>query len=375
MMHHKMAQIIHTPTYSHIAILIFTALTLLIAPSLSTTLQNGFILELIHRFSIHSPSYSPNVTFVEKIERLVEISDNRVEWIESSLRADGMESGSLMGIRPTVTHDRGVYMAKVGIGKPPTNVHLLLDSRSSLVWTQCAPCVHCFPQDPPVYNPAFSDTYRPLPCTHPFCARLPCINNMCRFVLRYEDNTYTKGIMAAEQFTFASNVGATESVGAAFGCSSESSPNMFPSTRAVSGILGVGAGPASFLSQLGSLARGRFSYCLVPIDLPSAGVSYLRFGADTERIKNGRTTPMLRSFDRTHYFVELQDISVDGRRLHLPPGTFARRPDGTGGCLLDSGTSATYLTEIAYTAVCNTVDAFFAGRNFTRVRGTIIMQI
>lgn len=46
----------------------------------------------------------------------------------------------------------------------------------------------------------------------------------------------------------------------------------------ISGIVGFGCGPLSFVSQLGSTIGGKFSYCLVPLFSDSKSLSKLYFG-------------------------------------------------------------------------------------------------
>ncbi|OAY74628.1 Aspartic proteinase nepenthesin-2 [Ananas comosus] len=323
----------------------------------------GLTLELIHRYSIRSPLYSPNLTTVEMIKQLVEISDRRYFEIAMSLA----HGSRLMGVRPIVAHDKWLYMVKLGIGNPPTFTRLHLDTGSNIMWTQCAPCRSYFPQLPPLYWPAKSRTYRTLPCDHRLCAGYPCINNKCHYEMKFFDGTYTKGIIAAERFTFASNLGGrSEAVdGVGFGCSKESSSDMYPRTQAVSGILGLGSDVRSFLMQLGDRAKGRFSYCLVPLE--HTGQSYLRFGTDVERIKHAQTTPILPKHELEVYSLELKDLSVDGRLLRLPPDTFKVNRNGTGGCIIDSGLSVTFMIGEAFDALVHSLEEYFQNYDLRKI--------
>nr|CAD1843579.1 unnamed protein product [Ananas comosus var. bracteatus] len=314
-----------------------------------------FLLVILHPL----PTILPNLTTAEKMKQLIEISDRRSLEISLSLA----NKSRMMGVRPVVAHNNWVYMVKLGIGTPPTFTNLDFDTGSSFMWTQCAPCRRQFVQTPPLYHPIQSSTYRALPCDHLFCTGLPCIGNLChydlsyaalqrafsllrpfklkvrvtRFILvRYIDGANTKGYLAADRFTFASNLGNRSEVvnNVVFGCSKESSPHMYPHGTAVSGIIGMGTDARSFLMQLGDRAKGRFSYCLLPLE--HTGHSYLRFGTDIEHIRHAQTTPLLSHHNSDHYFLDLEDLSVNGRLLHLPSDTFKINPDGTGGCLIDT---------------------------------------
>ncbi|OAY74622.1 Aspartic proteinase nepenthesin-2 [Ananas comosus] len=322
----------------------------------------GLTLELIHRYSVHSPLYSPNLTTAEKIKQLVKISDRRSFEIGLSLA----NRSRVMGVRPVVASEKWVYMVKLGIGTPPTFTNLDFDTGTSFSWTQCAPCGQHFVQTPPLYWATRSSTYHALPCDHPLCAGLPCIRNQCRYVLTYMDAAKTKGYLVADRFTFASNLGnRSEAVDdVVFGCSKESSPDMYPHGTAVSGIIGMGTHARSFLMQLGGRAKGRFSYCLVPLE--HIGHSYLRFGIDIEHIRHAQTTPLLSYHNHSHYLLEVKDLSVNGRLLHLPSDTFKINPDGTGGCLVDTGSWINFMVENALDALIRSLEEHFQRHNLRK---------
>ncbi|XP_020100387.1 probable aspartic protease At2g35615 [Ananas comosus] len=188
---------------------------------------------------------------------------------------------------------------------------------------------------------------------------------------RYGDDTYTKGALAADHFALASNLGGgSETVnGVVFGCSYSSSPDMYPGSRAVGGIIGMGTGPRSFIRQLGTRAKGRFSYCLVSPH--HNGTSHLRFGSDIERIKNAQTTRLLSDPATLHYPLDLKDLSIDGRLLHLPPNTFAPGPDWSRGCVVDSGSWLTYLTGTAFDTLVESLEEHFRKyQSLVRVEGS-----
>nr|CAD1822890.1 unnamed protein product [Ananas comosus var. bracteatus] len=281
---------------------------LMMAPAIMLRSKSeGLRMALIHRYSIHSPLHSPNLSEVEMIQQLVEISDRRHSVaIEDALLPNRSYSSS-----------------------------------SGCSTNGCAPCKQCFPQDSPMYRPSHSRTFHTLPCSHRLCAGLTCIRNMCFYKLTYV-HTYLNMSVEIQTHYFSS-----ETVnGVVFGCSYSSSPDMYPGSRAVGGIIGMGTGPRSFIRQLGSRAKGRFSYCLVSPH--HNGTSHLRFGSDIERIKNAQTTRLLSDPATLHYHLDLKDLSIDGRLLHLPPNTFAPGRDWSGGCVLDSGSWLTYLTGTAF---------------------------
>lgn len=52
-----------------------------------------------------------------------------------------------------------------------------------------------------------------------------------------------------------------------------------------------------------------------------------------------------------YYFLSLLGITVGTTKLDIPSSTFALNSNGTGGMIIDSGTSTTYLEMSGYNAV------------------------
>ncbi|CAN6371476.1 unnamed protein product [Urochloa humidicola] len=101
-----------------------------------------------------------------------------------------------------------------------------------------------------------------------------------------------------------------------------------------SGLVGLGRGPLSLVSQLNA---GAFSYCLTR---DASKGSPLLFGSMAALSGAGvQTTPLLPS--HIFYAVNLKSISIGATKT---PGT------GDNGIIFDSGTTLTYLSEPAYTA-------------------------
>ncbi|OVA07015.1 hypothetical protein BVC80_1117g3 [Macleaya cordata] len=63
------------------------------------------------------------------------------------------------------------------------------------------------------------------------------------------------------------------------------------------------------------------------------------------------------------YALNLIDISVGDdrkmKRIGFAPGTFASKPDGTGGCVIDSGSALTYIDTKPYGEVKKAVMKYF----------------
>ncbi|XP_047063628.1 aspartyl protease family protein At5g10770-like [Lolium rigidum] len=123
----------------------------------------------------------------------------------------------------------------------------------------------------------------------------------------------------------------------AFGCSDT---DTFDSR--VDGILVLGGGAQSLLSQTATIYGRQFSYCLPPT-LFSFG--FLRLGAPGDDSSFTFTRMFRRNTDLTFYYVLLLGIKVAEKPLDLPPSVF------TDGSVLDSSTVITRLPTTAYTAL------------------------
>ncbi|KAF8700451.1 hypothetical protein HU200_034391 [Digitaria exilis] len=233
----------------------------------------------------------------------------------------------------------GEYLMSLAIGTPPRSYPAIADTGSDLIWTQCAPCSdQCFQQPTPLYNPASSTTFSPATCdTSP--------GNLCSYNYTYGLG-WTAGILGLETFTFGGSSPANQArvPGIAFGCSNASSDNWSGS----SGLVGLGRGSLSLVTQLGA---DKFSYCLTPFQ-DTNSTSTLLLGPSASL--NGRgvgSTSFVTSPAQalTHYYVNLTGISLGATALSIPADAFALNDtDGTGGIIIDSGTTFTYMVDAAY---------------------------
>ena len=172
-------------------------------------------------------------------------------------------------------------------------------------------------------------------------------SNQCTYEVTYGDGSFTIGRLAMETLTFGRGRAVPR---IAFGCGHDNE-GLF---LGASGLLGLGSGPLAFPSQAGLT----FSYCLadrfrIGPARTRTHKSELVFGSHAAPPGSAFTplrtnpNPKLKAF----YYVELRGISVGARRLPVRPELFALRPDGTGGMIVDSGTSITRLTQPAYVAL------------------------
>ncbi|KAI4989033.1 hypothetical protein ZWY2020_036350 [Hordeum vulgare] len=163
-----------------------------------------------------------------------------------------------------------------------------------------------------------------------------CFHGVSVYQYYYGDYASSAGVMAQEAFTF----GAANSTKVAFGCGNVNAGYLANN----SGMVGLGRGPFSLVSQLGN---SKFSYCLTSFLTPAP--SRLSFGAmatlDSTNTSDGapvQSTPfVLNPALSSMYFLSLQGISLGDARLRVDPLAFAINDDGSGGCMIDSGTSIT----------------------------------
>ncbi|GAV59173.1 Asp domain-containing protein [Cephalotus follicularis] len=234
----------------------------------------------------------------------------------------------------------GEYFSRVGIGKPPSPVYMVLDSGSDVNWVQCAPCANCYQQSDPIFDPVKSTSFSPLTCKSQQCKSLDlseCRNDTCLYEVSYGDGSYTVGDFATETIT----LGSASVDNVAIGCG-HNNEGLFVGAA---GLLGLGSGSLSFPSQVNATA---FSYCLVDRDSDSA--STLEFGSALP--PNSVTAPLLRNHQLdTFYYLGLTGLSVGGEFLSIPESAFKIDGEGNGGIIIDSGTAVTRLQTETYNSL------------------------
>ncbi|KAF5205470.1 Aspartyl protease family protein [Thalictrum thalictroides] len=259
------------------------------------------------------------------------------------------EGGDLQGpIVSGTSQGSGEYFSRVGIGSPPKQQYLVLDTGSDVTWVQCAPCTDCYQQTDPIFEPSSSSSYVSLSCGTEQCRGLDvsaCRNGSCLYQVSYGDGSYTVGDFVTETLSF----GDTSVEKVAIGCGHDNE-GLFVGSA---GLLGLGGGSLSFPSQVKSSA---FSYCLV--DRDSTSGSTLQFGSNAQP-NNAVTAPLAknRQLD-TFYYVGISGMSVGGAMLSIPPSLFEMDESGNGGIIVDSGTAITRLRTDAYNSLR---DAFVKG--------------
>ncbi|XP_047064802.1 aspartic proteinase nepenthesin-1-like [Lolium rigidum] len=322
--------------------LLLWLLLLLPSVAISTVSSRGIRLELSHADT------RGDFTGTERIRRAAERSHRRVNGLldtgissTATLKGDGIEGTA------SVHASTATYLVDLAIGTPPLALTAVLDTGSDLIWTQCdAPCRKCFPQPAPLYAPARSATYANVSCRSPLCddpsSRCSAPERGCPYYFSYGDGTSTDGVLATETLTFKSGAALH---GIAFGCGTEN----HGSTDNSSGLVGMGRGPLSLVSQLGVT---RFSYCFTPFKDKTSSPLFLgpSVVALSTSAKSTPFAPNPSGGGRTssYYYLNLEGITVGDTLLPIDPAVFRVSPMGGGGFIIDSGTTFTALEERAF---------------------------
>ncbi len=168
--------------------------------------------------------------------------------------------------------------------------------------------------------------------------------NACEYGYGYGDGSITEGYFSSDSVSFPASVGTVPNI--SFGCGVANEGNF----GAADGLVGLGQGPVSLVSQLRNAnIEPIFSYCLVGIY--STSTSPLLLGnASTVGIA---FTPLVANpINPTFYYAGLTGIAVNGAQIDYPANSFAvNATDGTGGLIVDSGTTLTYLVQEVYTPI------------------------
>lgn len=187
------------------------------------------------------------------------------------------------------------FIAKLGIGssktRTPLQVYFLhLDTGSPLSWLQCEGCKKCFTQTPEPYPKTRSLSYHPIASSSGQWLTKLSDGKYCSYKLDYNKTSYTSGVLAKETlFLYWSRKNRKKLENLVFGCGLDQSKLLYGifRTNKIAGVLGLGRGPLSFLSQTNSISDGKFSYCFPHFNyVEMDGISF-----NNQRLKIDRWNP------------------------------------------------------------------------------------
>ncbi|XP_052161249.1 aspartyl protease 25 [Oryza glaberrima] len=236
------------------------------------------------------------------------------------------------------------YVVRARLGTPAQQLLLAVDTSNDAAWIPCSGCAGCPTSSP--FNPAASASYRPVPCGSPQCVLAPnpsCSPNAksCGFSLSYADSSL-QAALSQDTLAVAGDVVKAYT----FGCLQRATGTAAPPQ----GLLGLGRGPLSFLSQTKDMYGATFSYCLPSFkSLNFSGTLRLGRNGQPRRIK---TTPLLANPHRSSlYYVNMTGIRVGKKVVSVPASALAFDPATGAGTVLDSGTMFTRLVAPVYLAL------------------------
>ncbi|XP_026451561.1 aspartic proteinase nepenthesin-1-like [Papaver somniferum] len=378
--------------------LLIFLLTITLAPSLvlinsviAVNSTGGFSIRLIHRDSKESPLYpGDHLTRKERLERLIEQSKARSRYIESQILLQGSATSSINPdfVRLPVSYEAQMwYVAEIGLGtfsngrggRPSfMTYYLVVDSGSGFIWLQCDGANPSFNQDDPLYPYRRSLTFQFQPCSTP--PEPNCNNGFLTHSLNYGNGAVADITLASEKFTFNS---VEINLGMGCGFSQRNWDGLFGTNYrrgkpdSIAGVLGLGSGGWSLVTQLGPLSQSKFSYCLEEFNdelIPGLN-TYLRFGSDAT-IRGGGpvhvTSIVLPGIETPLYYLVLEDISVGEQPVGFHPDDFTLRSDRRnrriGGTIIDSGSPFSYLRREHFLRVAQLVVNHFAAHGFPVAR-------
>ncbi|KAI4384622.1 hypothetical protein MLD38_002745 [Melastoma candidum] len=298
----------------------------------------GSDLRVFHVSSPCSPFKPPtSLSWEESILKMQTDDQARLQFLSSLVAGKSvvpLASGRQIIQTPT-------YIIRVKVGTPPQRMLMAVDNSNDAAWIPCSGCVGCSSS---VFTDSKSTSYKNLGCKTPQCRQAPnptCMAGACTFNITYGSASIA-GNLSRDVFALAADPIPSYT----FGCIQKTTGASIPPQ----GLLGLGRGQLSLLSQTQSLYKSTFSYCLPSFKSPNFSGS-LRLGPIGQPIRI-KYTPLLKNPRRSSlYYVKLLAIRVGRRVVDIPPSAFALDPATGGGTIIDSGTVFTRLVKPAYQAV------------------------
>ncbi|KAF9601713.1 hypothetical protein IFM89_022700 [Coptis chinensis] len=325
----------------------------------------GFSSNIIHKNSVTSPFYNPNLTRSDRIRAAVRRSLARQQYFQTALSNTDFPSGFSALARPDDFEYVMEYYISAQTTPIPIRSYGIIDTSSGLLWLQCLPCTGCQEQKIPLFDPSKSKSYAPLTCQDDYCKQVhnsKCSElDLCEYDTSYRDRSYTKGSVARETLQFVVRKTATfiSWNNVIMGCGHE---NYIDTDRTLvtPGVIGLDRSATS-LGQQSPLKK--FVHCFPNQDEPAPADGYIKFG--DEALLSGSHTAILSppSMLNTYYYLNLEGLSVDGSRLPLPNDTFILKGI-TDGLMIDSYTPYSSLKAEAFDVLVDALDKKLQKKHF-----------
>ncbi|KAK9082770.1 hypothetical protein Scep_029241 [Stephania cephalantha] len=259
--------------------------------------------------------------------------------------------------------ETGLYFGKIGLGSPPKDYYVQVDTGSDILWVNCVQCTKC-PKKSGIgipltlFDPKDSISSNTISCDEQFCTTLydqpipGCVPGMlCEYRVVYGDGSTTDGYYVRDYVHYNQATGnlktSTANSSIIFGCGARQSGDLGSSNEALDGILGFGQANSSMISQLAASGKVKkvFSHCLDGVN----GGGIFAIGEVVQ--PKVKTTPLVPN--QPHYNLNLKEIVIGKTTLELPSDTF--ETGDRKGTIIDSGTTLAYLSEVVFEPFINEV--------------------
>ncbi|CAN1813614.1 Aspartyl protease AED3 [Linum perenne] len=223
------------------------------------------------------------------------------------------------------------YVLRAKIGTPAQTMMVALDTSNDAAWFPCKGCVGCSSSSSSssVFDSSASSSFMAVACQAPACKQVPnptCGGGACVFNM-----TYGGSSLSANLSTDTITLAADSVPGYTFGCIQKATGSSIPPQ----GLLGLGRGPLSFLSQTQSLYQSTFSYCLPSFKSGNFSGS-LKLGP-VGQPKKIKFTPLLKNPRRSSlYYVNLNGVRVGKKVVEIPASALAFDAATGAGTIIDS---------------------------------------
>ncbi|KAE8775235.1 Aspartic proteinase nepenthesin-1 [Hordeum vulgare] len=278
--------------------------------------------------------------------------------------ADNVSSYTAKDLRPFALtpsdYVHGVFVS-IGTGQGGRRKILALDTAASTSWVMCEPCRPPLHQLGRLFSPAESPTFRGVRRDDPVCVppyhRLHSTNG-CSFAF-----PSATGYLARDTFHLRhSERSVVKSIsGVAFGCAHTTTG--FYNEGILGGVLSLSPSPLSFLTQFGSRAGGRFSYCLPDPTTSHNPSGFIQFGIEVPSLPRHAHTTTL-TVSASGYHLSLIGISLGNKRLDID-----RHVLTSHGCSINPAETITKIAEPAYVIVARELMAQMNELGSKQVKG------
>ncbi|KAK4370462.1 hypothetical protein RND71_009937 [Anisodus tanguticus] len=233
------------------------------------------------------------------------------------------------------------------VDQSPNPYFLDIDTGSDLTWLQCdAPCAKCTPAPHSLYKPHKNV----VTCKDPVCMSLhwpknhPCHdpNEQCDYEVEYADRGSSLGVLVKDTFPLRFTNGSIVVPHLVFGCGYSQEVPASTHPPFTDGILGLGDGKSSIVSQLSGLGliRNVIGHCL-----SGQGGGFLFFGDDVLPSSGIAWRPIEQTSSEKHYSLGQAELIFDGQAT------------GVEGLpiIFDSGSTFSYFSSEAYDILLSSI--------------------